>query len=206
MLFVLFTLFATDFLCPSWAETGRPTSLSSVITIAQPPAVPGPSQPLTPGALIQDHLAMTSDMPPLKIVDKSAVNGPFSDADNSTRDGEEVSDAFELASADESEPSTARPTVEKRKARASFSEPSSLAGASIAREKAIQGSLSRLLGTDEQLAKDGRAVSAPVQGASANARRPEKKKKSRKAVAATVHLKEERAPIFHDFLKFVYPQ
>jgi hypothetical protein len=70
------------------------------------------------------------------------------------------------------------------------------------REKEIQSSLSRLLGAGMDASSSRLRIGESKGQASTSTSRSRK----RRWPSATIHLKEEKAPIFHDFLKFVYPQ
>ncbi|KAI9442644.1 hypothetical protein H4582DRAFT_1929782 [Lactarius indigo] len=177
-----------EILCGNWAETGRPLSMSSVITISQPPTVPGDkTHPDAPTAMA--FTPMDSDMDPEELdIDVSESSEPeVIESSHSP-----TSDDAELGTRSEGGSCSATP---KRKSH----------------EAARQASLEKLLRNatvspgdapkEADKDKGDRIVKLSWKRANANA-------KHHQAISnpdAVIVLKEEKASTFHDFLRFVYP-
>jgi hypothetical protein len=153
----------------NWSETGRrPESISSVITISQPPSDPGQKRK-------SDH--------------EAPAPMTFAPIDPDISEGEEEADGFtdtEYMRTDSPESSDNED----------------------AKERARVSSLAKLEGA-------GPGAPAPTisEDSATTARSPERRKarakvrrKPTNGPDAVIVLKEERATIFHDFLRFVYPQ
>lgn len=194
-----------------WAESGRPASLSSVITISQPPVVPpGPqtpsTQPLSSSDIIQEESRPSTDSG-----HDSANSAPANCEDTSPEvdHGEALTcSTIDVSSEDalsrSSSPGPLASLTGKGKERALDASLSEGDEPSTARQAQFQESLSKLIGktpASESQVQDSSALQLPGRS-TMNQRRG--RRKSRWPVA-TIHLKEEKAPIFHDFLKFVYP-
>ncbi|KAG8979858.1 hypothetical protein FRB90_007864, partial [Tulasnella sp. 427] len=195
-----------------WAESGRPASLSSVITISQPPVVPtGPQTPSTHPLNSEDIIHEESR--------PSSSSGHDSNVGSSTHEDDT---SPEVDVGESVTPSTVDPSLtEDGLSRSSSPGPSTsftgkgkekqLDGSlsdgdepSTARQAQFQDSLSKLMGKSSGTEARARDTSvAPSTGRSTMT--PRKGRKKSRWPVATIHLKEEKAPIFHDFLKFVYP-
>ncbi|KAG9316845.1 hypothetical protein JVU11DRAFT_2916 [Chiua virens] len=159
-----------------WLETGRPPSMSSVITISQPPTVPGskssPDPPtamtFTPENDIHDGASDTGSnySSPVEI-----ENPATSESDAAESEPEQVESATSMSS---------------RQARARGS------------------SLAKLQGSGEAKPEFKGKHKANL-SASQNTLATVKRRRRTDEHDAVIVLKEEKAYIFHDFLKFVYP-
>ncbi|KAF8894144.1 hypothetical protein BD779DRAFT_1660891 [Infundibulicybe gibba] len=172
----------------NWSETGRPPSMSSIITISQPPSIPGdrnnyevPTEmtfaPMDPD-MDPDSLEIAVDMDTAKA---STDNG-------STSEGEGESESEGEATNPDSAPKQA------------------------ARARARDQSLAKLQNVD--LGPDANTQPQPtVQGATEAGPSRAKvlpaqatiRRRLRDGPDAVIVLKEERASTFHDFLRYVYP-
>ncbi|KAG8904477.1 hypothetical protein FRB99_001689 [Tulasnella sp. 403] len=201
-----------------WAESGRPSSISSVITISQPPSIPGasssgsipsPTLPLTLDSIIQEsvQLASASALPVSAEDPSEDTIGPGVDSFNNT-DVMVASSMGETSSGQEDEPpSPMAPLSLGLQGEERFNDPvttdmsSNATAYSENRERERLGSLNKLLGERTSPKTENFSNLLHFQQLTP---RVKPWQKSQRPVA-TIHLKEERAPIFHDFLKFVYP-
>lgn len=160
-----------------WLETGRPPSMSSVITISQPPSVPGrKSNPDVPAAM-----SFT----------------PEDDLHDSASDtASDCSSPVEIENPPTSESET------------SESEPEQLGSANSMNEckaHARGASLTKLQGSGDAKHEFKGKYNGDRSG-SQNTLATVKRRRRTHEQDAVIVLKEEKASIFHDFLKFVYPQ
>ncbi|KAF8264599.1 hypothetical protein EI94DRAFT_1738102 [Lactarius quietus] len=169
----------------NWAETGRPLSMSSVITISQPPIVPGDKiHPDAPTAMA--FAPMDPDLDPDELdIDVSESSEPESPPTSADTHGTE--------SGTRSEGGT-RTTIPKRKTH----------------EAARQESLEKLSRNAAPQAGDAPRV-ADKEKRNKIVKLSWKRANSSKNHPATsnpdavIVLREEKASTFHDFLRFVYP-
>ncbi|KAG9030488.1 hypothetical protein FRB95_003883 [Tulasnella sp. JGI-2019a] len=218
-------VFASPFfeaaLSGSWAETGRPASIASVITISQPPSVPeSNSNPMASSSFTSSATIPEESRP------NSANNSP-----NPSLNSDPYSSAEDTGASSENPPSNSAANTtldigsDDDVAEAGVSAPFGWMDASIscndrnekedrtnwadkdvqARERDI--SLQKLQGNVQSTPGSSNSkatlISKPADKSTAGRKRAPYSQ-SRSAVA-TIHLREERASIFHDFLKFVYP-
>ncbi|KAF8547372.1 hypothetical protein OG21DRAFT_1517432 [Imleria badia] len=153
----------------SWLETGRPPSMSSVITISQPPSVPGSK------SNADAAMSFTPED------DASSASDTASDCSSPV----EIKNPGSESETSESEPESAT-SMNKRKAHAR--------GASLAK---LQGSAD----SKHEFKGKHRADRSGSQNTLATVKR----RRRTDDQDAVIVLKEEKASIFHDFLKFVYP-
>lgn len=175
----------------NWAETGRPLSMSSVITISQPPSVPGDkTYPDAPTAMA--FAPMDPDMDPEELdIDVSESSEPevIESSHSPTSDDAHGTEPVALS---EGGSCTATPTRKSH-------------------EAARQASLEKLLRNsttppgdaprDTDKEKGDRIVKLSWKRANA----PAKYHQATSNPDAVIVLKEEKAGTFHDFLRFVYP-
>ncbi|TFK22587.1 hypothetical protein FA15DRAFT_671380 [Coprinopsis marcescibilis] len=147
----------------NWSETGRPKSISSIITISQPPSDPAAKQHDTPTEMTFAAMDPDADPDDLDVLTDSDI------AKSDAEDGGE-SDA--------------------------------------AKVQARDGSLAKLEGlhtcntTPHPQEQKPESPSKQQYPSTAHARI---KRRLKNGPDAVIVLKEERATIFHDFLKYVYP-
>ncbi|KAF8590997.1 hypothetical protein K439DRAFT_1328309 [Ramaria rubella] len=175
-------LFASPFfeaaLSGNWSETGRPLSMSSVITISQPPVVPGDRPNIEPSEGITFAPAPESDD------DFDEFDDPFEDTPEdkpATEDEDKAKQKARVGSLvklqggwgsdkEKEKDSTTRDTAKER------------------RQKEREA--------EKEEDKDKLALHpVKIQPRRRNSRVPE----------AIIVLKEEKASTFHDFLRYVYP-
>jgi hypothetical protein len=194
----------------SWAETGRPPSMSSVITISQPPSDPGDKSR-------QEVPAMTFAPMDPELEDMDLAFDSDTGGKSTTASESEGSDA-ELIALDDA---TKDPVTSEEKAKArdiSLAQLQSGATAPTRKREGKKLKMRRYVGTIEEEA--GLAPKPIYQPAQATVRRRHKAN----GPDAVIVLKEERvciydvcrifvsylswlqASTFHDFLKYVYPQ
>ncbi|KAF5370660.1 hypothetical protein D9758_001838 [Tetrapyrgos nigripes] len=159
----------------NWAETGRPPSMSSVITISQPPSIPGEKRiHETPTEMTFTPMEPDVDTEGLEIVpDAEAVK----------------SDSAQSSDTEDSE--TGSPRTRARNT--SLAKLESTSSSSTTLQSPESESSSASVNASSFIKKQAKATVK---------RRPNH---ISDAVVAVVVLKEERASTFHDFLKFVYP-
>ncbi|KAG8214106.1 hypothetical protein J3R82DRAFT_10866 [Butyriboletus roseoflavus] len=156
----------------SWLETGRPPSMSSVITISQPPSIPGSkSNPDVPAAM--------------SFTPEDGTHDSSSDTASDCSSPVEI----ENPPASESE--------------ASESEPEQL-GSTERKAHARGKSLAKLQGSGDAKHEFKGKYNAD-RSRSQNTLATLKRRRRTHEQDAVIVLKEEKASIFHDFLKFVYP-
>ena len=161
-----------------WLETGRPPSMSSIITISQPPSIPGrKSTSDVPTAMSftpddDTHDSSASDTASDSSSPVEIENPPASESDTSESEPEQLESAAPMS---------------KRKAHAR--------GASLAK---LQGS--------GNAKHDFKCKHKSNHSGSQNTIATVKRRRRTDEQDAVIVLKEEKASIFHDFLKFVYPQ
>ncbi|KAF9227152.1 hypothetical protein BS17DRAFT_775052 [Gyrodon lividus] len=165
----------------NWLETGRPPSMSSVITISQPPTIPG---------------------------DKSRMDTPIAMSFTSEDDTHDT--ASDTASDSSSPVEIENPP--KSESEASDSEPDIPESENMRNEREARArgtSLAKLQGSQggpKQESKDKMTNShRPSRRGSHNTHATVKRHRRTHDQDAVIVLKEEKASIFHDFLKFVYP-
>ncbi|KAH0828044.1 hypothetical protein J3R83DRAFT_3694 [Lanmaoa asiatica] len=160
----------------SWLETGRPPSMSSVITISQPPSVPGRKS--------------NSDLPAaMSFTPEDGIHDSASDT------ASDCSSPVEIENPPASESET------------SESEPEQFGSAKPAseREEHARGvSLAKLQGS-EDVKHHFKVKHKSDRSGSQNTLATVKRRRRTRDQDAVIVLKEEKASIFHDFLKFVYP-
>lgn len=163
----------------SWLETGRPPSMSSVITISQPPSVPGSqSNP--------DASAAMSFTPEDDTHDSSSASDTASDCSSPVEIKNPLGSESETSESEPEQPESAM-SMNGRKIHAQ--------GASLAK---LQGCAD----TKHDFKGKHRANRSGSQNTLATVKRRRRTDEQ----DAVIVLKEEKASIFHDFLKFVYPQ
>ncbi|KAK1232635.1 hypothetical protein PQX77_004197 [Marasmius sp. AFHP31] len=165
----------------NWAETGRPPSMSSVITISQPPTVPNSSN-RTHEIPPEMTLAPMEENDDLEVVS----DGEVTRTDLPAESGTVVSDSEGSISDDEEAKLRARDH-------------------SLQKLQSVNGRSSLTLSPSEPDA----AMSIRSQSTRPpSVKRPVRaaiKRLHNNGPDAVIVLKEERAGTFHDFLKFVYP-
>ncbi|KAG5642441.1 hypothetical protein DXG03_002788 [Asterophora parasitica] len=173
----------------NWSETGRPPSMSSVITISQPPSVPGERTKSNSNSTEMTFAEMSDgqDGAPLELDMIAEHDATRVDTASESEDGGEPRSRNPAGAPGESESE-----AEEEK---EVSLPDE-----VARER--DSSLAKLQGSVSDEA-GGRSKRASVE------KPPDKKSGRRRRLVngpdAVIVLKEERASTFHDFLKFVYP-
>lgn len=160
-----------------WLETGRPPSMSSVITISQPPSVPGSkSNPDVPAAMSFTPEDSTHDSASDTASDCSSPveieNPPASESETSESEPEQLESAKPISGS-------------KAQAR----------GTSLAKLQGPGNVKHEFMGKHKVNRSGSQNTPATV-----------KKRRRNHDQDAVIVLKEEKASIFHDFLKFVYPQ
>lgn len=194
-----------------WAESGRPASLSSIITISQPPVVPpGPQTPST-RPLSSSDIIQEESRPSTSSEHDSANSAITAGEDTSPEvdDGEALtSSTIDVSSEDalsrSSSPGPLASLTGKGKEKALDASLSEGDEPSTARQAQFQQSLSKLIGKTPAQENEAQDTSASPFAVRSTMTQRRGRRKSRWPVA-TIHLKEEKAPIFHDFLRFVYP-
>ena len=181
----------------NWSETGRPPSMSSVITISQPPSIPGDRN----NTDIPTEMTFTPMDPEAESSELEAIldhDAPRSDS-ASQSEGEDGDGApSELA------PHTPSPEAIAQARRKSLA---ALEGEKLAKNSVCEG---------------GMRQSQPTTMQARTRERKRRRGRVNNAPDAVIVLKEERvglfpldyilcldipqASTFHDFLKFVYPQ
>ncbi|KAF8134449.1 hypothetical protein EV363DRAFT_1582519 [Boletus edulis] len=162
----------------SWLETGRPPSMSSVITISQPPSVPGSqSNPDVSAAMTFTHDDDTHD---------SSASDTASDC----------SSPVEIRNPPTSESETSESEPEQLESATSMS---------MRKAHAQGASLAKLQGSGDALKHDFKGKHKSDRSGSQNTLATVRRRRRTAEQDAVIVLKEERASIFHDFLKFVYP-
>ncbi|KAH7888928.1 hypothetical protein F5I97DRAFT_1925476 [Phlebopus sp. FC_14] len=165
----------------SWLETGgRPPSMSSVITISQPPSVPGDNSRKD----IATSMSFASDDEHDAVSDSASDSSSPVEVENPPRSESEL-DSRTTSESDGFESETLH-SERRNHAR----------GASLAK---LQGSVGDSKG--KSTAPDSHRPSGL---ASRNAHATKRRRRAYEQDAVIV-LKEEKASTFHDFLKFVYP-
>ncbi|KDQ55859.1 hypothetical protein JAAARDRAFT_37287 [Jaapia argillacea MUCL 33604] len=161
-------VFASPFfeaaLSGNWAETGRPPSMSSVITISQPPSIPGDEN-------------LTREAPEVL----------FTSAEDEGDHDQHVPD-IDITPATESDGNDLEIKV-SQKAQARENALGKLQGNETPREYGASNEARR----DKPSSSDQLSPGKP------------RKRHMSTGPDAVVILKEEKACVFHDFLKFVYP-
>ncbi|KAG8960162.1 hypothetical protein FRC03_006992 [Tulasnella sp. 419] len=189
-----------------WAETGRPSSLSSVITISQPPTVPG-SAPSTGIASASESVDAESSSKPQCNEDSDSVEGDSEEKSDSEEPEIVHFNVFGNLSEGEQEAKDKKKEG-KRKAHQSHSRSKSTPDPSknpnLTKEERDSIRIARE--RDQSLG----ALQGGGQRAGKGATQEKKPFKTRRGglsgvPEATIHLREEKAPIFHDFLKHIYP-
>ncbi|KAH7911028.1 hypothetical protein BJ138DRAFT_1172792, partial [Hygrophoropsis aurantiaca] len=159
----------------SWLETGRPQSLSSVITISQPPSIPGEkgiNEAPTPMAFTPEEV---EDSPvEVDITRQSSDASGTSESEDSDLDG---------------------PHDDHEKTHARNNSLAKLQGESNSKRDSSIGKVKSKSTSEDRL---------PAKRTSHSAKAAAKRRQTAGHDAVIV-LKEERASTFHDFLKFVYP-
>ncbi|KIM83304.1 hypothetical protein PILCRDRAFT_439502 [Piloderma croceum F 1598] len=181
-----------------WAETGRPPSMSSVITISQPPSNPGDKDKQETPAITFTPMDPESEDIDLAF---DSDNGGKSESGDRTASESDGSDA-ELIGLDE--PGEAKePLSSEDKAKARDMSLAQLqSGCGTAPTRSRDGKklkMRRYVRTSD--GGDGIPPKLVYQPAQATVTRRPKAS----GPDAVIVLKEERASTFHDFLKYVYP-
>ncbi|KAF8840696.1 hypothetical protein BDN67DRAFT_1069065 [Paxillus ammoniavirescens] len=179
-------LFASPFfeaaLSGSWLETGRPPSMSSVITISQPPTIPGDkSRADTPTAMSfgsEDDAHDTAS-------DTASDSSSPVEIENPPTSGSEAS---------ESEPEVPESNNMRNECKVAR-------GASLAKLQGFGG------GAKQESKSKCKATDThrPSRQGSQNTHATVRRHRRTHDQDAVIVLKEEKANILHDFLKFVYP-
>ncbi|KAI0317196.1 hypothetical protein OF83DRAFT_1172191 [Amylostereum chailletii] len=176
-----------------WAETGRPASISSVITISQPPSVFGGKR----------HSATPTAMTFTALDPDAAPEGSGGDQSESSE-----TDASEASTSNTDESSDSKNTTEdeqddgvgKQNARLESLEKLQSGGVKslqMVGETAVNGVSKQSNASPADTVRLGWKKSR----AETSMKRPSKSTRP----AAVIVLKEEKASTFHDFLRFVYP-
>ncbi|KAN0106952.1 hypothetical protein V8E52_010620 [Russula decolorans] len=177
----------------NWAETGRPLSMSSVITISQPPVVPGDKiHPDAPTAMT--FAPVDPDLDPDELdIDLSESSEPEvieSSASTIVRSGKDDKKHVVPRSAVESDPDSEADSDAQKKAH----------------EAARMESLEKLQkGAGANTGKDQGEGIVKLSWKRGNAQMSSGRLVSTSSPDAVIVLKEEKASTFHDFLRFVYP-
>lgn len=156
----------------NWSETGRPQSISSVITISQPPSDPAQG--------------MAHETPPEMTI--TSIDSDLEAELDELEVGNDTDQGRSSGSEQESLPETSDAESGTRKTK----------------KHARTRSLAKLEGQTSPLPPKSPRSRLPGLGLS-SAQAKITRGRPRNGPDAVVVLKEERAIIFHDFLKFVYP-
>ncbi|KAI0044211.1 hypothetical protein FA95DRAFT_1497417 [Auriscalpium vulgare] len=171
-----------------WAETGRPTSMSSVITISQPPSVPGAKPPadlptamtfapMDPDASPEEQDVDIEDSSEADVSDSSVQGDEDEKAAKAMKTAKEIGEAKEAARMESLDKlQRGSTTVADTSADEAKAQPKEKARETVR--------LSWKRGTTEAAVRRRQRANGPD---------------------AVIVLKEEKASTFHDFLHFVYP-
>ncbi|KAG8884139.1 hypothetical protein FRB97_005122 [Tulasnella sp. 331] len=214
-------VFASPFfeaaLSGSWAETGRPASIASVITISQPPSVPeSNSNPLPASSSFASGVVIPEESGLNSTQGSTVPSSPESDSYSSAEDiglsiEGVVSKTAACTSSDEdtSETLLASPhgwtsaPTPRNKGKKKGSGDTVVQQEKQARERDL--SLQKLQGGATSAAGPSSSTATLVSKPADKRKRGRPRSSHSRSMIATIHLREEKAPIFHDFLKFVYP-
>ncbi|KAF7979087.1 hypothetical protein HWV62_43597 [Athelia sp. TMB] len=179
----------------SWLETGRPPSMSSIITIAQPPSIPGDKgildAPEVSFAEIDHEIDLNFD----------SDTGERSES-GEVHTGEPDSEASDTEVVFREDASSKEPLTPAQRAEARDNSLAQLLGGQTAptRNREVRRIKPRVsIDTSED--DDIRPPKKAYKPAQAKVRR----RPQSSGTEAVIVLKEERASTFHDFLKWVYP-
>ncbi|KAI0063517.1 hypothetical protein BV25DRAFT_1869666 [Artomyces pyxidatus] len=181
-----------------WAETGRPASMSSVITISQPPVVPG-GKAHQDVATAMTFAPMDPDLDPEEldvdiIGDSSETDASDASVSVDAKDPEEKAAA--QASAD-----TVKAKGEAKEAARMESLDKLQRGSTAAADAAAEDSVGGGKGKGKGKERETVRLSWKRGTTEAAVRRRQRPN----GPDAVIVLKEEKASTFHDFLHFVYP-
>ncbi|TFY79431.1 hypothetical protein EWM64_g4579 [Hericium alpestre] len=196
-----------------WAETGRPASMSSVITIAQPPVIPGDKH-YSEARTAMTFAPMDPDVDPEELdIDLQSEAGDTESAEAAASSKVEDRQVAEKAT---SPPVVGAPIVptkstqtlatmkEEGKESARKESLEKLQGGSKDCDDSKADNLSRSTSTKGKARETNRvrlSWQKSVNETASKRRRLDRVTQS----DAVIVLKEEKASIFHDFLHFVYP-